>query len=211
MTITFPRDFPMLGAFSGECTFDLQYQQSRSLTGGAIPNVADVGPALWVGTWQTQALTRADFATWSAWLSSLRVGLRTFKGRPALWRWPRSYPTGFAGISFDGTGNLSAIGVNRDTITVDQVPTGFALKAGDYCSIVVGSRQHLHRILEDATASAGAVTLTVEPTIRPDAVTAVAVLFEAPYCEMVLTEQPSLVRRGVRGGSISFGAQQVLL
>lgn len=214
--ITFPRSFPLEGAFTGGCSFDPVYQQSLALTGGGSPNVADLGPATWRGQWSTEALSRENFAIWTAWLHSLRGGLRTFKGRPALWKWPQAYPRGFAGLlvsgsPFDATGNLASIGGGRDVIGVNQIPNGFTLKPGDYLSIPVGSRQHIHRITEGGVAAANAVTLSIEPPLRPNAVTSSEVLFEAPYCEMVLTGPPSISRQGTRGGSISFAGQQVLI
>lgn len=216
MALTFPRSFPLDGCFTGSCTFDPVYQQAKSLSGGAQPNVADVGPTYWMGEWQTQVLSREHFGIWTAWLQSLRGGLRTFRGRPALWKWPQAYPKGFAGLTvsgspFDGTGNLLVIGAQRDTITVNQVPNGFTLKPGDYLSIPVGTKQHLHRVIEGAVAASNAMTLTIEPTIRPNATTGIEVLFEAPYCEMVLAGQPSIFRQGTRGGAISFSGQQVLI
>lgn len=219
MALTFPRDFPLLGCFTGDCSFDLAYQQSMSLTGGASPNVADIGPAYWQASYSTFAMSRENYGIWAAWFSSLRGGLRTFKGRPALWKWPQAYPKGFAGLTvsgspFSGSGNLSNIAAGRDTITINALPGNFALKAGDYLSIPAGTKQHLHRVTEGATSGAGAstsVTVGIEPIIRPGIVTGIAVLLEAPYCEMVLTGPPSISRSGTRGGAISFSAQQVLV
>lgn len=216
MALVFPAPFPLDGCFTGSCTFDPVYQQARSLTGGAQPNVAEVGPTYWAGSWQTEVLSREQFGIWTAWLQSLRGGLRTFRGRPALWKWPRAYPRGFGGLTvsaspFDGTGNLSAIGSLRDTATINQVPNGFTLAPGDYLSIPVGSRQHLHRVIEGAVAVSNAMTVTIEPTLRPNAITGVEVLFAAPYCEMTLSEPPSISRQGTRGGTISFSGQQVLI
>jgi len=216
MALTFPRAFPLDGCFTGSCSFEIAYQQSQVLTGGASPNVADLGPAYWMADYSTQALSREDLGIWQAWLTSLRGGLRTFKGRPALWKWPQAYPRGFAGLTFSGSpfsgsGNLSNIAAGRDTITINELPASFVLKAGDYLSIPAGTKQHIHRVTEGATGGASSVTVGIEPIIRPGIVTGIDVLLEAPYCEMVLTGPPSISRQGTRGGSISFSAQQVLI
>ncbi len=192
------------------------HQQSQSLTGGASPNVADLGPAYWEASYATEVLSRENFGIWTAWLSSLRGGLRTFKGRPALWKWPQAYPTGFAGLTysgspFSGSGNLSNIAAGRDTITINELPANFVLKPGDYLSIPAGSKQHLHRVTEGATGGASSVTVGIEPIIRPGISTGIDVLLQAPYCEMVLTGVPSISRQGTKGGTISFSAQQVLV
>lgn len=216
MAITFPRDFPLDGLFTGESTFEPEYQQTQAITGGGSVNAADLGPAMWQGEFSTVVLSRENFGIWTAWLHSLRGGLRMFKGRPPFWKWPQRYPHGFAGLIYasaqwSGLGNLSVIGAGRDTVTINQLPNGLVLKAGDYFSIPAGSRQHLHRIIEGGTSSGGAVALTVEPVIMPGVATGVAVRFEAPYCEMVIVGKPRIVRDVNRGGSISFTGMQVLI
>jgi hypothetical protein len=114
-------------------------------------------------------------------------------------------------VQWTGIGNLSVIGATRDTITVNLIPNGLVLAPGDWLSIPVGSKQHLHRIVEGGTSASNAVVLTVEPTIRPGVGTGIAVLFDRPWCDMVLTGQPSISRRGTKGGAISFSGQQVLI
>jgi hypothetical protein len=219
MTITFPRDFPLDGCFTEDCIFEPIYSQTRNITGGGSPDVADVAPMLWSGKWRTRVLTRAEFAVWDAWLDSLRGGLRYFKGRPNRARWPLAYPRGFAGllvsaVQFTGSGTLTAIGAGRDTITVSALPVGFVLAAGDWLSIPVGSRQRLHKITEGGTASGGgAVDLTVEPIISPGVTvdTPPAVLFDGPWCDMNLSTKPDRSRGAVKGGAISFEGMQKLI
>lgn len=216
MTITFPRAFPFDGQFTADCVFDPVYNQTRNLTGSGSPDVADVAPPYWQGKWSTRVLTRQDLAVWQAWLSSLRGGLRLFKGRPNRHRWPLTYPRGFAGLlvigePFTGTANLAAIDTGRDVVTIDELPNGFVLLPGDYFSIPVGSRQHIHRITEGGVASSNAVTVTCEPPIMPGVVADVAVLLDAPYCDMNLSEQPDVSRNPVKGGSVSFIGQQILI
>ena len=216
MAITFPRAFPLC-AFTEQSSFELVFQQSRSLTGGGSPDVADVGPPMWEGKWSTRTLSRSEFAEWDAWLESLRGGLRLFKGRPNRHRWPLAYPKGFSGLEFEGkpfsgSANLGLIGATRDTVTFDELPVGFVLSVGDWFSIPCGSRQCLHRILEGGTAdTTGVADVTCEPVIRPGIVTDIPVLFDAPYCDMNLSEKPSTTRNPVRGGDISFRGRQVLI
>lgn len=216
MVISFPRDFPLDGCFTGQTSFEPLYQQTQAITGGGSVNAADLGPALWQGEFETAVLSRADFGIWQAWLSSLRGSLRMFKGRPPLWKWPQAYPRGFAGLTysgspFSGLSNVSAIGVNRDTVTFNELPNGFVLAPGDYFSIPGATRQHLHRIIEGGVASSNSVTVTVEPTIMPGITTGIDALFEAPYCEMVLKDRPRIVRNVNKGGSIAFTGLQVLI
>lgn len=215
MAITFPRDLPADPAFQAH-TFQLRYQQSYALTGGGSPQAADIGPPVWEARYQIDTTSRIKTGEWEAWLASLRGGLRTFKGWPPGHRWPMAHPRGFAGLTvsgspFDGTGNVSAIGAQWDTITINQVPNGFTLQPGDYLSIPVAGRQHLHRVTEGAVASGNALTVSVEPTIRPNATTGVEVRFEYPYCEMVLISPPTVSGSLHKYASVSFQGVQVLV
>lgn len=211
----FPRPFPLMGCFTDDCVFDLERREVRSLTGSGSPDVAEMAPPAWIGEWSTKLLGREEFAIWDAWLTSLRGGLRLFRGRPHKARWPLAYPRGFAGLTygggpFSGLGNLSNITAGRDVVTINQLPNGFALKPGDFFSIPVGSRQHIHQVLEAATASGNALTTTIEPIIRPGVSTGIAVkLFEA-YCDMNLIGKPTKRRGPHGGGTISFTGQQIL-
>lgn len=216
MALSFPREFPFDGCFTEDCEFTLAPQQSQSLTGGGSPDVADLADGLHHGRWRTTLLDRKDYAIWDAWLTSLRGGLRLFKGRPNRHRWPMTYPRGFAGLTvssepFTGIGNLSTIGAGRDTITINQVPNGFVLLPGDWFSIPVGSRQHIHMVTEGGTAAGNAVSISCEPIIMPGVTTTTAVRLDTPYCDMVLMGPPERKRWAGGGGTIAFAGRQVLI
>lgn len=214
MAITYPREFPDC-VFTGDCPFRLVRNQARSLTGAVSPDAIELAPPFWVGEWSTDAKTRAQFAAWEAWLLSLRGGIRLFKGRPNRHKWPLAHPRGFAGMTyegdpFSGIGNLKEIAAGRDVITIDELPDGLTLSAGDWLSIPVGSRQHIHRILEGGTSASNEVAVTVEPVIMPGVVADIAVRLEAPYCDMTLAEDLT-TPRPTGGGSVSFKGQQALI
>lgn len=216
MAITFPRDFPLGGLFTDPAPFLPVYQQSQAITGGGSVNAADLGPMVWSCEFRTKCLRAEDFAEWEAWLATMRGGLRMFKGRPPNRRWPLAHPRGFAGmlysaVQWSGLGNLSVIGASRDTITVNQIANGLVLKPGDWLSIPVGSRQHLHKVTVGATSAGNAVTVDIEPPIRPGVVTGIAVRFDTPYCEMVLKEGAFSAVRSGRGGMVNFTGIQVLI
>lgn len=214
--IVYPRDFPACAGIEN-VSFSTQFQQARSVTGGGTPNVAELGPPMWRGEWSVRTIGREQYAEWSAWLRSLRGGLGTFKGSPFLWKWPLSYPRGFAGllvagVQWDGFGSIAAIAPTRDAITIDQVPAGFTLRAGDWLSFAIGSRQVLHQVTVGAVADGGgALTVGVEPTIRPNAVLETPVRFETPYCEMSIPGDVDLSLSVVKEGRFSFSGLQVLI
>lgn len=219
MAISYPRDFPAYCVGVRGST-DLAYQQAQSITGGAQPNVADLGPAYWVFDYTFGLTGRAMIAAFSAWLSSLDGGLRAFKAVPVrggkLYKWPLSRPAGFAGLlvsgsPWSGAGNLSAIAVGKDAVTINQLPNGLALDPGDYLSFAVGGKQHLHQIVEGGTVVSNAVTVGVRPYVRPNAVTSVSVRFESPYCDAVVMGKPSKPQDDRATGSVSFQAAQVMI
>lgn len=200
MAIAFPRALPNLCAPVTGATVVKRFQTSAFDGEGGLGSV-DIAPAIISSQYNFTARGRQEVAEWQAWAASLRGGMRTFKGIPIrdgrkLYRWPLSRPQGFDGLTvssspWSGSGNLSAIGTGRDTITIDQMPNGLVLSPGDYLSFPVGSVNHLHMILEGGTVSTNAVTVTVEPVVRQDATTGVAVLCEYPFCDMYIAGEVS--------------------
>lgn len=215
MAITFPRDLPY--DLTVRSPFTLTYQQSQALTGGGSVNAAEVGPPIWRCEFATEINNdREKFEAWVAWLTSLRGALRMFNGRPPLRKYPLAHSKGFSGLTylgspFSGVGNLATIGASRDTITVNQIANGVTLKPGDYLSIPGATRQNLHRVVEGGTSTGNAVTIGIEPVIRPGITTTRAVRLASPYCEMVLENGKFSATPNGRGGAVSFVGLQVLI
>jgi len=198
--ITYPRAFPDLSVPVSGFT-DLKRFQSSAFDGeGGIGSV-DLAPAIVRSQYSITARGRDAIAEWRAFFASLRGGQRSFKGIPIrdgrkFYRWPLTRPRGFDGLTvsssqWGGSGNLSAIGTGRDTITINAMPNGLVLSPGDYLSFPIGSVNQLHMILEGGTVSTNAITVTVEPVVRQDAATGVAVLFERPFCDMFIVGEVS--------------------
>lgn len=209
MALVFPRDMPC--PVTGDVVFKPRHMQVSALPGGGSPQAIGIGPTLWVGKWSITARRGGPAEAWCAWAASLRGRLRTFKGRPKR-RWPMSRPRGFAGdAGFSGSGTLSVIGAARDTVTISGLPVGLVLAPGDNFSLPVGGRQHLHRITEGGTVGAGGtVALSCEPPLHASAAIGAAVLFDGPWCDMVLTASPDEAA-ALATGAISFEGLQVLL
>lgn len=214
MAISFPRDIPACTGFRSH-SFNLIRSQSFAMTGGGSPQAVEIGPPRWEASYSLETRTRSDTAVWEAWIDSLRGRLRTFKGRPPGHRWLMHHPTGYAGLTYSGDpwtgiGNLDSIGMQRDTVTLDELPATLVISTGDFLSFAVGSRQHLHRVIEGATASGGSVTVTVEPSIRPDVTTGRDVNFVSPWCDMVLSGAPDISISLHKRASITFKGVQLL-
>lgn len=220
MAITFPRDMPEQAGnrmLIKDCDFKPLYQQTVAPYRGGKVQVANLGADLWSMSYATAPLDYQQAMEYMAWLQSLRGGTRTFKAWHPLRRYPWAYQNGVesmtraGGGAFDGTCTLSAIGTNRDTITLSNLPANFAFTVGDLVSFPMGSSQCLVRVMETVTGSgAGSVTLTVEPFVPLAATpgtTAVTVI--KPWCLAVVDAksisgpmQPGYVQ------SVSFQAVQ---
>lgn len=217
MTITFPRDLPTIGFVQGSA-FYLQRQVTMAPTRGGLVQVAELGAPLWRARYQTPPLVAAQGAAWDAWLNSLRAGAKTFKATHPFLRYARAYPTGYAGMtkhgggSFDGTAVLQAVATALDTVTLSGLPSAFVLTAGDFLSFVPSStKQALHRVVEGGTASAGVVTVAVEPTVRPGFTLSANVALGSPWFKAVLDQQQSSVDWHHNGTcSVSLEAWQTL-
>ena len=199
MSITFPRD--LIEPFRvRSCTFEPMEIEARNAARGGQIQIVSLGPTVWSIKYESVPLLEADAAAWEAWLSSLRGGLRTFKAWHPLRRYARAYPAGYGGLtrhgggSFDGTATRSTIGAGLDTVLLTGLPSTFAVKVGDMVSWAhSATNQALHRVVEDATASAGQVTLAVEPLIRPSPTGTVASL-EKAWCHAVLDRTAGGIR-----------------
>ena len=212
MSLVFPRDMPC--PVTGDVVFEQQFMNSRALPGGGSPQVVNLGPTLWRGRWTVSAVRGGEIEAWHAWSASLRAGLRLFKGRPKR-RWPITRPRGFAGLTvaaapWTGSGVLASIGGDRDAVTVSGLPAGLVLSVGDFLSLPVGPRQHLHEITEAGPVVAGVAAVSIEPPLHVSAGTGAAVLFEGPWCDMALTEAP---KRSISlaTGVVTFEGLQVLI
>lgn len=205
MAISYPRDLP---GCPQRTPFELVRFQSRNLTGGGPTDAIDIAPPLWRGPFRYRTVDRELARALSAWVASMRGGLRSFKGVPPGHRFPVKHPRGFTG--WDGVGAIKTIAVGRDSATFDGVQNGMTISPGDYFSVVAGSRQHLHKVLEGGVAASGEITLTFEPGLKPNVVVDAVTRFADPYCEMHIEAEP---QEDIDGAvySLSFTGMQVAI
>jgi hypothetical protein len=215
MTISYPRDLPTAHRIES-VEFQPFYLQARAPTRGSLMQAADLGPQLWRGSFRTAELTASQADEWQAWLESLEGGIRTFKMWNPVKQYARAYPDGYGALSWDGIGDVVSIAVGLDAITLDGVPAGLVLSAGDMLSYSASSKQRLHRIVEGGTADgSGVVTVGVRPLIGPSPAENAEVLFLKPWC--LATVAPNSIRapwsaRRVGGAAtVSFEAYQTLV
>lgn len=219
MTITFPRPFPVVPRLFSDCNFDVMRYQAKNDLRGSVTQVIDVADARWSGEWTTTPCDRSAAQIWKAWKNSLRGGLNQFLGYDAERPFPKTYPTGFAGLvqaggstPFTGTA-LDVTALTTTTIALALLPASFVFKVGDLIGLTEGAYVGLYEIQEDVTANgSGVATITVEPFVATNVFTAAAVgnLIKPPAI-MILDHESWSAPRNIDQQPITFKAVQKLV
>jgi hypothetical protein len=169
MSVTFPLRWPAEWRLTGVHLQKPMNNVSSTEQSGSIMVAQRFFP-LWRVAISTALVTGRDVYRVQSFVDTLRDGIGTVWLEP----WPTSplaYPssawaamTRHVGGAFDGVARAIA-SPSAYRITLDRLPTAWRASMGDPISIVFGDRRSIHRIAVDATASAGTVTLTVEPEL----------------------------------------------
>jgi hypothetical protein len=177
--------------------------QSQTYLGGTALGI-ERGPALWATEYRLAlGLTRSDADPFLAWLDNIGTG--RFLAYDLLRCRPRAHLTTYPG-GFSGTGTISAR--TTTSVTIGNVVSGLALRAGDMISLVTGSARSLHRVTANVTSSGTSMTVSVTPAVRTAVHSSGSVVLTNPSCLMMLNGQPSIQRDGNRE-TITFQAVQV--
>ncbi|MGJ8529813.1 hypothetical protein [Maritalea sp.] len=145
----------------------------------------------WQGEFVTAPMMRDELGKWNAFLlqhgdakSSVLIG------HPHECR-PMAYTT-LLGVNVAGGGQFNGVGTvfsitDLTSITVNNLPSNFMLKMGDWIGIEEGGRATLHQVMADATGDAGgSVSLSFLPPMPLQRTTAAQVRFEKPVGEFIL-------------------------
>lgn len=193
MAITYPRELPAWLRILAPTRFSVMRDQSVNRRRGGTVQVVDRTDPRWQLDLVTGNLSPERVAEMEAFVGSLRGGLNDLLYRDPRHVTPRSYDGSFSGLdrhggaAFDGTADIVA--VTPSSVTVSNLPSAFALKAGDRLGLEEGGAYGLHVILEDATAVGGVVTVSVDPLIKTGVFSAAATVnFLRPAVRMILTE-----------------------
>jgi hypothetical protein len=215
MAITFPRSFPTGVKLFRTANFDLKRVIARNVIGGLNTQQIQLADPRWSCGYSTPPLNRNDAQIWKAWKDSL--ALQYFYGYDPEQPYPKNYPTGFAGLVKHGTATpLTGLDVDVTATTISTIAlTGlsstFAFKAGDLVGLVQSTNRQVHRVLEDATASSGVVTITVEPFVKTTLFTAAATLnLVKPVCKMFIEEGSWDAPRDIEDQPIQFTGIQAV-
>lgn len=210
MAISFPYD--LLEEFPGWSTeFDLLWRQEQSRTADGRTYVKDLGSPLWRATYQSRPVRRPVLDMWRARLKVLENGLNTFVGRPLHRCYPIAYPKPVFDAqfpTFSGIAAVNSINANRKAISLQTLPVGFKVSAGDMITIgSSGATYNLHQVVEDATANASGITpqFEIRPHLWPQSVVGNMAQIIKPFCVMTLVPDSVSTTAELNGfGSVTF-------
>jgi len=207
MSLTFPRDMTSDQCWD-EHSFRLVHRQEFSRTAGGETQGKDLGPPLWAATFESYPLMQAEAEALEADLQTLGGVVRSFHVTPR-----RKEPSSRDGETLTGVA-VASVGANNDAVSLDGLPPGFVMTAGDYIAIetAAGGRE-LYRLARGGSADATGVTpdLAVAPHIRPVVNAGDVVTLAPPVAEMRLQPESLQSRRVTRyRWRVSFQAIQVI-
>jgi hypothetical protein len=113
---------------------------------------------------ETGPLVSDKAATVQAFLDEAGAGTKTVLFAPKYLKVPQAYVGDEANAALSNMGSLVSV-TDGFTIAVGSVTNGLDLRRGDLISLKSGDYRSLHRVMVGAVASAGAISLTVEPAI----------------------------------------------
>lgn len=212
MAIAYPRQL-INNARMSECWFDLVDNLAFSPSGkGSKINLSQVNDFLWKGVFKTPPLERDVAPLWQAWHKSLRGGSKLFIAYDVRRSVPYAYLTATApgDISggWNGTAAISALGLSG-AISLTGLPATYQFKCGDRLGLEQNTNYGYYEIIEDATAVAGAVTITVSPFLHTGFFTTAAVCrVWRPWCQFIIGDWAE--QGTVENSPITFtGAQRL--
>lgn len=192
--------------------FRLPPRQKLSREAGGKPRGADLGDPLWVADVTCSMLTLAEARAIDALINSLDG----VKGSFYLYDPAAMYPLADPGGVILGSATVTIAALGADTLSLDGLPDGYALSAGDNLAFDTGSDPDVHRCFHQVVAGGTAdgdglaANIKVRPFIQPGASTGLVVTLKRPACEMIIVPgsyQPGQVRATIK--SVAFQAQQV--
>lgn len=187
-------------------------QQELSGIGSGEFLTADLAPMLWEAKCETATMSRAAAEQLAARFELLDGSAKAWYLTNPRALYPQADPDGSTlGAS---TITITAIGANRNTVTLSGFPEGYVLTIGDMVSVTdADDRVHLLRIAETKTATAlGNISLIeVRPVLRSGITTTLAVTVKKPFAKVKVVPGSFDVQQvGVLEAVITFTARQTL-
>lgn len=193
--------------------FQLVSRQEFSRTASGVTLGKDMGPALWQASFTTHPMYFEDALGVEARLNSLDGVMSGFYAGDIRRRMPKAHSDG----SFADTGTIGSVNSNNRMLTINGLPAGFVISAGDYMEYDYGNGGSLRALLQvvnNVTASAGGIATDVEfrPHIPVGTLSGAAVRFKNPKALFTLNTEG--VTQSIVDGcftQLSFSATQSFL
>ena len=185
------------------CNWQLKRQQTVRETLSGDQAVIKLGRSYWMVDVKVDAPDLETFRLWKAFIARRQGSRFTFL-------LDRRFSASPADPTVSSDAGLDISSVVASTCTVNLTGVGsWAAKAGDLISYVTANAGFwVGEVVADATASAGAIALTVEPEpVAPNATPAVRRI--QAYGEFALEDEPKFTDNW-RSRSLTFTARQVL-
>jgi len=210
MALTFPLSLAQF--FDGLCAAEAQFYlgdaaaTNRDAGGNIFTH--SMGAMLWQGSVALRGRRIGDASLIASKIDMLRQPGRTFYATPYGRDYPQADPTGTV-LGVAAPTIQSVAGNNRD-VTIQALPAGYVLTAGDFIGWDYGGRTALHQIVVGGTASGGGVlTVEVSHPVRPTVTAGTAVRLTRPYCKCIIdpesvTPFTSRRRRWSDGAAFTF-------
>lgn len=192
MALTFPLSLAtfadILPVKAYTCDLPEQIQQSRTAGGEQLS--ADMAERLWTGRVDLGWMLKAEVGRPEVLMQVLKQG-HPFHMLDGRRKYPLSDPTG--SILGGASVTILALGGDARELSLEGLPAGYTLSAGDYLSFEYTSlsvtRQAFHRIVPATVVADGSgetALFEVVPAIRPGAVAGAAVTLAKPFCKAVM-------------------------
>ena len=172
----------------------------------------DLAPELWEAECETPPMSLAEADQLEARFELLNGSAETFLLYNPRRMYPQADPDG--SILGDSSVTISAIGEDRNTVSLAGLPAEYEITIGDMFSVVYGStRRALIRFAESATVDAEGDLGPVEvrPHLRAGITTTLAVELVKPCCKVKIVPGSFNVQMlNTVHAQISFTARQTL-
>jgi hypothetical protein len=182
VAITFPRALPSIRF--GWCRFELKDPVKASPSGAGLINYTRIGDPAWTIRFTTVPLRESELATLSAWVVSLRQGLKSALVQQNVTCRPLAHSDPANAAPAQTAGTLASV-TNGNVLAVTGVASGLVLGAGDLVGLERSGKYGLCRVT-DVSGTGTTRTITVEPPPRS---------YVAQAGTTVRFENPKLVMR----------------
>lgn len=217
MALTFPLTLDQFWAtlpIAGMPVLKLPQMTAFNRTAGGDLLPYQTGVRLWTGSVALTRLYYEKAERIAALMSLLAQGGSSFLVCPIPRIGPQSDPAGsILGVS---TPTIQALNVNNRELSVQGLPAGYVLSAGDYLSFPyqTPARQAFHQVVVGGVANGAGLAANIEvtPQIRPGVIVGASVTLKRPVMKAVLDpgifDQGNMARVFTTGQSFAF--QQTL-